>query len=117
VAGASSMAKPYQIRTCDTSRSDKPLELVRHTNPRRAQLPGRKWVLEITPASCVALSDVRHFTIELEELNQHLMQMGGSVASAIHLAVRSLIEQNRVLAEEATPSTGTCCMSCRAIRL
>jgi phosphate transport system protein len=43
---------------------------------------------------------VRHFTIELEELNQHLMQMGGLVASAIHLAVGSLIEQNRELAEE-----------------
>jgi phosphate transport system protein len=43
---------------------------------------------------------LRHFTIELEELNQHLMEMGGLVASAIHLAVRSLIEQNRGLAEE-----------------
>jgi phosphate transport system protein len=43
---------------------------------------------------------VRHFTIELEDLNHHLMEMGGLVASAIHLAVRSLIEQNRVLAEE-----------------
>jgi phosphate transport system protein len=43
---------------------------------------------------------VRHFTIELEELNHHLMEMGGLVASGIHLAVRALIEQNRGLAEE-----------------
>jgi phosphate transport system protein len=42
---------------------------------------------------------VRHFTIELEELNQKLLQMGGLVESAIHRAVRSLVEQNRELAE------------------
>ena len=43
---------------------------------------------------------MRHFTIELEELNQKLLQMGGLVESAIHRAVRALIEQDRELAEE-----------------
>jgi phosphate transport system protein len=43
---------------------------------------------------------VRQFTVELEELNQKLLQMGGLVASAIQLAVRSLNEQSRELAEE-----------------
>jgi len=42
----------------------------------------------------------RQFSIELEELNQKLLQMGGMVESAIHRAVRSLVEQNRELAEE-----------------
>jgi phosphate transport system protein len=43
---------------------------------------------------------VRQFTIELEELNQALLEMGGLVESAIHRSVRSLIEQNRDLAEQ-----------------
>ena len=43
---------------------------------------------------------MRHFSIELEELNQKLLQMGGLVESAIHRAVRSLVEQNRELAED-----------------
>jgi phosphate transport system protein len=43
---------------------------------------------------------VRHFTIELEELNQKLLQMGGMVESAIHRSVRALLEQDRDLAEE-----------------
>jgi len=43
---------------------------------------------------------VRHFSIELEELNEKLLQMGGLVESAIHRSVRSLIEQDRDLAEE-----------------
>jgi len=43
---------------------------------------------------------VRHFSIELEELNQKLLQMGGLVESAIHRSVRSLVEQDRELAEE-----------------
>jgi len=43
---------------------------------------------------------VRHFSIELEELNEKLLQMGGLVESAIHRSVRSLIEQDRALAEE-----------------
>ena len=43
---------------------------------------------------------MRHFTIELEELNQKLLQMAGLVESAIHRSVRSLVEQDRELAEE-----------------
>jgi phosphate transport system protein len=43
---------------------------------------------------------VRHFTIELEELNQKLLQMGGLVESAIHRSVRALLDQDRELAEE-----------------
>ncbi|HUI82144.1 MAG TPA: phosphate signaling complex protein PhoU [Bryobacteraceae bacterium] len=43
---------------------------------------------------------MRHFSIELEELNDKLLQMGGLVESAIHRSVRSLIEQDRELAEE-----------------
>jgi len=43
---------------------------------------------------------VRLFTIELEELNQKLLQMGGLVESAIHRSVLSLIDQNKELAEE-----------------
>ena len=43
---------------------------------------------------------MRHFTIELEELNQKLLQMGGLVESAIHRSVRSLIEQDRELAQQ-----------------
>jgi phosphate transport system protein len=43
---------------------------------------------------------VRHFTIELEELNHKLLAMGGLVESAIHRSVRSLLEQNRELAEQ-----------------
>ena len=43
---------------------------------------------------------LRQFSIELEELNQKLLQMGGLVELAIHRAVRSLLEQNRELAED-----------------
>jgi phosphate transport system protein len=43
---------------------------------------------------------LRHFSVELEELNQKLLQMGGLVESAIHRSVRSLIDQDRELAEE-----------------
>jgi phosphate transport system protein len=43
---------------------------------------------------------VRHFTLELEELNHKLLKMGGLVESAIHRSVRSLIDQNRELAEQ-----------------
>lgn len=43
---------------------------------------------------------MRQLSIELEELNQKLLQMGGLVESAIHRAVRSLVEQDRDLAEE-----------------
>jgi len=45
-------------------------------------------------------TQVRHFTVELEELNHKLLEMGGLVESAIHRSVRSLVEQNRELAEQ-----------------
>jgi phosphate transport system protein len=43
---------------------------------------------------------LRHFTVELEELNHKILEMGGLVESAIHRSVRSLVEQNRELAEQ-----------------
>ncbi|MGD0773609.1 MAG: phosphate signaling complex protein PhoU [Candidatus Solibacter sp.] len=43
---------------------------------------------------------MRHFTIELEELNNKLLEMAGLVESAINRSVRSLVDQNRVLAEQ-----------------
>lgn len=43
---------------------------------------------------------MRHFTVELEELNHRLLEMGGLVETAISNSVRSLIEQNRALAEQ-----------------
>ena len=43
---------------------------------------------------------MRHFTVELEELNQKLLQMGGLVESAIHRSVLSLVDQDRELAEQ-----------------
>ena len=43
---------------------------------------------------------MRHFTVELEELNQKLLEMGGLVESAIHRSVRALVDQDRDLAEQ-----------------
>ena len=43
---------------------------------------------------------MRHFSVELEELNQKLLEMAGLVESAIHRSVRSLIEQDRELAQQ-----------------
>lgn len=43
---------------------------------------------------------MRHFTIELEELNNKLLEMAGLVESAINRSVRSLVDQDRVLAEQ-----------------
>jgi phosphate transport system protein len=43
---------------------------------------------------------LRHFTVELEELNQKLLEMGGLVESAISRSVRSLVDQDRELAEQ-----------------
>jgi phosphate transport system protein len=43
---------------------------------------------------------LRHFSIELEELNQKLLQMAGLVEAAIHHSVCSLVEQNRDLAQQ-----------------
>jgi phosphate transport system protein len=43
---------------------------------------------------------LRHFTLELEELNNKLLEMAGLVESAISRSVRSLVDQNRDLAEQ-----------------
>ena len=43
---------------------------------------------------------MRHFTQELEELNQHLLQMGGLVEATIHRSVRSLVDRDQSLAEQ-----------------
>jgi phosphate transport system protein len=43
---------------------------------------------------------LRYFTVELEELNQKLLEMGGLVESAISRSVRSLVDQDRDLAEQ-----------------
>ncbi len=43
---------------------------------------------------------MRHFTIELEELNHKLLEMAGLVESAINRSVRSLVDQSRELAEQ-----------------
>ena len=43
---------------------------------------------------------MRQFTVELEELNQKLLNMGSSVETAIHRSVQALVEQNRELAEQ-----------------
>ncbi len=43
---------------------------------------------------------MRHFSVELEDLNHKLLQMAGMVESAIHRSVRSLVEQDRELAQQ-----------------
>ena len=43
---------------------------------------------------------LRHFTIELEELNHKLLEMAGLVESAINRSVRSMVDQSRELAEQ-----------------
>jgi len=43
---------------------------------------------------------VRQFTIELEELNQTLLHMGGLVETAINRSVRALVDQDKTLAEQ-----------------
>jgi phosphate transport system protein len=43
---------------------------------------------------------MRHFTVELEELNNKLLQMAGLVETAISRSVRALSEQNPELAEQ-----------------
>ncbi len=45
-------------------------------------------------------TELRHFSVELEELNHKLLEMGGMVESAIHRSVRSLVDQDRELAEQ-----------------
>ncbi len=43
---------------------------------------------------------MRHFTVELEELGNKLLEMAGLVESAINRSVRSLVDQDRELAEQ-----------------
>ena len=43
---------------------------------------------------------MRHFTAELEELNQKLLYMAGMAESAIRRSVRALLERDRAMAEE-----------------
>ena len=43
---------------------------------------------------------MRHFSAELEELSNKLLEMAGLVESAIHRSVRSLVEQDRELAQQ-----------------
>src|SRR5215467_12793016 len=43
---------------------------------------------------------MRHFSVELEELNAKLLEMAGLVESAINRSVRSLVDQNKELAEQ-----------------
>jgi phosphate transport system protein len=43
---------------------------------------------------------MRHFTVELEELSNKLLEMAGLVESSINRSVRSLLDQNRGLAEQ-----------------
>ena len=43
---------------------------------------------------------MRHFTVELEELNSKLLEMAGMVEASISRAVRSLVDQNKELAEQ-----------------
>jgi phosphate transport system protein len=43
---------------------------------------------------------LRHFIAELEELNNRLLEMAGLVESAISRSVRSLVDQDRELAEQ-----------------
>lgn len=43
---------------------------------------------------------MRHFTVELEELNHRLLEMAGLVESAIRRSVCALVDQNREMAEQ-----------------
>ena len=42
---------------------------------------------------------MRHFSVELEELNQLLLQMGGLVESSIHHSIQALSERDKELAK------------------
>ena len=41
---------------------------------------------------------MRHFTLELDELRNKLLQMGGMVESAVHRSVRSLVDRDELTA-------------------
>ena len=43
---------------------------------------------------------MRHFSVQLEELNQALLEMGGAVESSIRHSVQSLVERDKELAKQ-----------------
>ncbi len=43
---------------------------------------------------------MRHFITELEDLQKHLLEMGGLVEDAVHTSVRSLTERDEELAQQ-----------------
>ena len=43
---------------------------------------------------------MRQFTVELEELNQKLLEMGGLVETAIHRSIQALVDQSPEIAEQ-----------------
>lgn len=60
-----------------------------------------------------------HFSVQLEELNQTLLEMGGVVESSIRHSVQSLLERNKDLAKQrllrrpvsaCIPASGGACL-------
>jgi phosphate transport system protein len=65
---------------------------------------------------------VRHFAVELEELNQALLEMGARVESSIHCSVQALVERDermarRVMEDERTINQMELDIDARATRL
>jgi phosphate transport system protein len=65
---------------------------------------------------------VRHFAVELEELNQALLEMGARVESSIHCSVQALVERDermarRVMDDESTINKMELDIDARATRL
>jgi len=49
---------------------------------------------------------VRHFAVELEELNQALLEMGARVESSIHCSVQALVERDHRMARRVIDDEG-----------
>src|SRR5262249_48763539 len=49
---------------------------------------------------------VRHFAVELEELNQALLEMGALVESTIHCSVQALVERDERMARRVIDDEG-----------
>jgi phosphate transport system protein len=65
---------------------------------------------------------VRHFAVELEELNQALLEMGARVESSIHCSVQALVERDermarRVIEDESAINRMELDIDARATRL
>lgn len=58
--------------------------------------------MALCPGGCDLL--MRPVLLELEELRNKILEMGGMVEASIHNSIRSLVEQNRSLATEITAS-------------